>query len=253
MTTALSILLKHIFLPPWIFLFIAIAYMIKSLVQKIPFSKIGLTSIIIFYGLSTPFVSTKLINYVEDFPYEKIGKNPPQAIVILSAGYKSEVQEYPDHETVDFASLERLRYGARLAKEKNLPVLVTGGKLASQNHTMADLMAEALKADFSIGVKWHENQALTTFENAVYSKKILEKENITSILLVTHAYHMPRSVYIFKKVGFDVTAAPTIHEYTTLSVHSFLPSSRALRRSYLAFHEIVGFGWYWQKKAGSTR
>lgn len=253
MTIALSIILKHILLPPWIFLFIALFYMIKSFIQRRPFSKVGLLSIVIFYGLSTPFLSTKIINLVENFPHAKIGLNPPQAIIILSAGFKSNVDEYPFAETVDFATLERLRYGARIQKEKNLPVLVTGGKLGSQNHTMASLMAESLETDFNIDVKWHEKKALSTFENAAFSREILAQEGITSILLVTHAYHMPRSAYIFNKVGFDVTTAPTIHEHVTMSLHSFLPSSRALRKSYLAFHEIVGYGWYWLKTAPNVQ
>ncbi len=39
----------------------------------------------------------------------------------------------------------------------------------------------------------NEPLARTTLENAVYSQRIIERHNLTSILLITSAYHMPRA------------------------------------------------------------
>ena len=43
-----------------------------------------------------------------------------------------------------------------------------------------------------------EPLARTTLENAVYSQKIIERHKLTSVLLVTSAYHMPRAIACLK-------------------------------------------------------
>ena len=43
-----------------------------------------------------------------------------------------------------------------------------------------------------------ENKARTTFENAVYTRKIVEKHNLKSIILLTSLYHLPRSYFLLK-------------------------------------------------------
>lgn len=45
-----------------------------------------------------------------------------------------------------------------------------------------------------------EKGSRSTYENAVEVKKLLEEKNISSIVLITSAYHMKRADYIFRKV-----------------------------------------------------
>jgi len=45
-----------------------------------------------------------------------------------------------------------------------------------------------------------ENKARTTFENAVYTRKIVEKHNLQSIILLTSSYHLPRSFLLLKTI-----------------------------------------------------
>lgn len=44
----------------------------------------------------------------------------------------------------------------------------------------------------------YETKARTTFENAVYIKRLIEKHHFRSILLVTSTWHMPRSYFFLK-------------------------------------------------------
>ena len=44
----------------------------------------------------------------------------------------------------------------------------------------------------------YETNARTTFENAVYIKRLLEKHYFKSVLLVTSTWHMPRSYFLLK-------------------------------------------------------
>jgi uncharacterized SAM-binding protein YcdF (DUF218 family) len=63
-----------------------------------------------------------------------------------------------------------------------------------------------------------EPRSLNTYQNALYTKTILDEKGLNRILLVTSAFHMPRSVAIFEKLGFEVIPAPTDFYITDGSV-----------------------------------
>ena len=58
---------------------------------------------------------------------------------------------------------------------------------------MAQLMKRTLEEDFRVAVRWTEDQAQDTFQNARNSRALLQAEGIETILLVTHAWHMART------------------------------------------------------------
>lgn len=53
-----------------------------------------------------------------------------------------------------------------------------------------------------------ESQSLTTFENAQFTRALLQPAPGQRWLLVTSAFHMPRSVALFRKAGFTVVPHP---------------------------------------------
>jgi uncharacterized SAM-binding protein YcdF (DUF218 family) len=62
---------------------------------------------------------------------------------------------------------------------------------------------------------YYESESQNTFQNAAYSKRLYKKE-INAVwpsdkawLLVTSAYHMPRSYAVFKKAGWNVKPYPS--------------------------------------------
>lgn len=48
-----------------------------------------------------------------------------------------------------------------------------------------------------------ENNATNTYTNALYTKKLMEQNNLKSAVLVTSEYHNLRSKYIFNKIYKD--------------------------------------------------
>ena len=54
-----------------------------------------------------------------------------------------------------------------------------------------------------------EDQSRNTAESAHAAWEFLSAQNIRRIILVTSAEHMPRSVALFEKEGFEVVPAPT--------------------------------------------
>jgi uncharacterized SAM-binding protein YcdF (DUF218 family) len=102
-----------------------------------------------------------------------------------------------------------------------------------------------MQEDFQVPVRWVEDRAINTYENARFSAKMLKKEGIHKVYLVTHAWHMPRSVMAFQNAGLEIIPAPlafTTHYQTDL--FSFIPSVEALRDAKILIHEVIGLVWY---------
>ena len=202
--------------------------------------------------LSLPAVSDALIDSLQVFPaltpaqVGAAGSGAPAAIVILSAGRRAYAPEFGG-ETADELTLERLRYGARLARDTQLPVLVTGGVTTGAIVPMAVLMTNVLFRDYGIDPKWQEARSTNTAENAIYSAEILKKAGIDRVILVTHAWHMKRAYAAFVANGLTVVAAPTAfygRPVTRSLPFNVEPNMRAFRNAGYALHEIAGFYWY---------
>ena len=147
--------------------------------------------------------------------------------------------------TLDALSLERLRYGAHLAKRSRLPILLSGGE-GEDDPPLSELMARVLEDDYGLRARWLEGRSKTTAENAVFSAAMLRSEGIHCVVLVTHAWHMPRARAAFAANGMSVIPAPTAF-YQQPSFdgwQNYVPNSNAFRMSGYAFHEIVGRLWY---------
>ncbi len=201
------------------------------------------------YVLSMPMVAGALnarLETVSPYPLKAKAAAGMGAIVVLGGGRNAFAPEFGG-ETVSAASLERVRYAARLHRDTRLPLLITGGRLFDETGDEATLMAQALKEDFKVPVKWIENRARTTQENARHAAEILKGQDIGGAYLVTHAAHMPRSVEAFERAGLRVVAAPTAFRKRPVSSENFLdyfPSAGALYDSARVLHEYLGRTWY---------
>jgi uncharacterized SAM-binding protein YcdF (DUF218 family) len=86
----------------------------------------------------------------------------------------------------------------------------------------------------------YERAARNTYENAVLSARIPGVDKTQPWLLVTSAWHMPRSMALFQREGWNVTPYPV--DYRTGSYTpwtNFSIAEGALRWETL-LHEVVG-------------
>lgn len=133
------------------------------------------------------------------------------AIVVLGGAVKP---QSPPRPWIDLSEAgDRVIHGAQLYRARKAPLVVlSGGRIdwkgggPSESEDMAKL-AEALGVPRSAMLQ--DPTSLNTYENAVNVRKLLEERGIRQILLVTSALHMPRSIQIFRKQGFEAVAAPT--------------------------------------------
>ncbi len=242
-------ILKGIFLPPGGFIFLFFIGLI--LLRKKRKTGITLLSItlVTFYIVSTPFFSDNLIGLLETYPAlteKQLKKEHADVIVILGAGRYKNAPEYKG-DTISEPGLVRVRYGAFLHKKTGLPIITTGGTgfAKSGASSEAQLMKQSLQEDFGIQNVLTEDDSLNTAENARFTKQLLEQHGFKRVYLITHAWHMPRSVDIFKANGINVIPAPTGFEKTGVpggKLLDWLPSS--LEGTRWALHEIIGRLWY---------
>ena len=202
-------------------------------------------SLALLWLCSTPYFAEGALRLLEgQIKSVDVRTQSADAIVVLGGGTYFHAPEYGT-DTVGEATLVRLRYAARLQRETGKPLLVTGGKPLGNDLSEAHQMRAVLEQEFKVPVRWAEDASGNTLENARYSYQVLQKAGIKRIYLVTHAWHMPRSILAFRSAGFDVVPAPTA--FTTRyrnDLLSFIPNAEALRDSKIFMHEIIGLLWY---------
>lgn len=188
--------------------------------------------------LSMPIVGKALMAPLEQYPPISAAQlQRAQAIVILGGGSYFAAPEYGG-DTVGSATLERLRYGARLARQSRLPLLVTGGA-PTGGRPEGELMRDTLEQDFGVKVRWVEANARDTAENASLSAPLLKAAGITRIALISNGWHLPRAIPLFAKQGLDVTPAPMAFSTGSPSLAwSLLPAGLGTSRE--ALHEYLG-------------
>lgn len=193
--------------------------------------------------LATPVVADFLLDSLKPPPTSFTG-NEADAIVILGGGRIKDSVEFSGDSLGRF-TLERVRYGARLAKQLNKPVLVTGGA-PDGGISEGELMRNSLIDEFALDeVRWMETVSNNTRENARLSAHLLFDAGIDRIYLVTHAWHLARATPEFEAMGLTVVPAGTGYSLTgQFKPLDFLPNGKGFSDSWLALHEWMGLLWY---------
>lgn len=218
------------------------------------YSRKGMRTLLLLVTLTFAILSTQLF---ADFlhaqlqvhptltPQQALQKNA-QAIVLLSGGIHGFREEY-GKELPNANSILRAIYAAKLHRETQLPILVSGGGTRKGSAKGAVLIKSFLEEELNTPVRWIEIQSTTTQENALYTKEILQQENISNVLLVTESWHMRRSVESFKRLGINVVPAPTFKSKAQYEFNwgdKIIPTAYNLKRSMNALHELLGIYWY---------
>ncbi len=195
-----------------------------------------LTGLVSLWILSVPVIADALYVMTESAPALDLNQaTGAKAIVILGGG--GQVSYAPEYggPAAQPLLLERLAYGAYVARRTGLPILVSGAPM----ETVA--MQETLRRNFDTPVRWVDNQSGDTFQNARNSADLLHKDGIGRILLVTHAAHLRRALREFTAAGMQVVPAPMgIVSARGHHLGEYFPSPEGLLHSYAAIYELLG-------------
>jgi uncharacterized SAM-binding protein YcdF (DUF218 family) len=144
------------------------------------------------------------------FPPWDPARGAPDGIVVLGGAIDADLSA--SHGTVVFTrAADRVIEAAALARQyPKARIIFSGG---SGKLTDGQREADYAAAIFErLGVAKDrltmERRSRNTTENAEFSKQLAAPKSGERWLLVTSAFHMPRSIGIFRKVGFPVEPCP---------------------------------------------
>ncbi|MEO1698265.1 MAG: YdcF family protein [Planctomycetota bacterium] len=196
--------------------------------------------------LSVPAVAYALLASLQGEPHlaPDVDALDVGAIVVLAGDVTCDPAEYGSDQP-GALSLERCRYGARLARRTGVPLLVTGGVLRPDRRAVSLVLADFIEDELHVPVRWTEERAVDTRQNAVFTAELLRRDGVDRVALVTHAWHMPRARAAFEAAGLDVLPAPMAAASPPASTWDALrPRMKAFRDSGWAIHEWIGRLWY---------
>lgn len=232
-----------------IFLFVLLGFAALWIgFRKTGLASLGAAALILFVSAFTTLGALFLAPLEDRFPKTALPEHV-DGIVALGGYMNGDINAGRPGFELNSAA-DRIVETMRLARlYPNAKVIISGGEGAffEKSISEADTTRVLLNdLGFSGDRYIYENKSRNTVENAVFSKELAQPKPGETWLLVTSAYHMPRSVGCFRKAGFDVIAWPV--DYKTrlnekFSIYLESPND-ALSRFSVAMREWVGLAAY---------
>jgi uncharacterized SAM-binding protein YcdF (DUF218 family) len=257
----------HILIEPlsWLMILIALA-LLFLLLRKYHLVRRALGIALCFgffigYMPTSQFAMRILEDAVPQTPLTPEVLNQMGGILILGGAIEGGPIARDRGEVMIGASAERVTRAFQLLRQyPELPFIASGysGRLLPQGLSEADAFKQLLQEQ-GLGNHpgYYENQSRNTYENMLYSKKIIDgiakKEGapVKPWLLITSASHMLRSMQVAHKQGLDLL--PVLVDYQTskqTSWHRFDLVEGGDQWNRL-IHELVGIAAYWIADKGS--
>jgi len=169
------------------------------------------TLILLTLSAFSPLGNLLLYPLESRFPAWDPSRGAPDGIIVLGGSVDTDLSAAHRTPVVAYAA-DRMLAPADLARRyPKARIVFTGG-------TSNLIATEAREADYSapilenLGIPKErvilERDSRNTWENAIFTKQMVAPKPGERWLLVTSAFHMPRSMGIFRKAGFDVEAYP---------------------------------------------
>jgi uncharacterized SAM-binding protein YcdF (DUF218 family) len=198
----------------------------------------------------SPLGNMLLLSLSERFPAWYESGRAPDGVIVLGGAINPELSKARGAAEIN-ASAERITAAAELARRfPNARIVLSGGNNSLINPVSTEA-AVSKKLLEQLGVPSdrivEEDRSRTTWENAVFTRDLLQPKPGELWLLVTSAYHMPRAMGAFRAAGFDVVPYP-VDWRTRGTSDAFIPFETlggGLSRTDTAVHEWVGLIAYW--------
>lgn len=158
----------------------------------------------------TPLSSLVALPLEERFA-KPVLSNHVDGIIMLGGGVNPRLSLDRDEPSLNEAAERILAFADLVRRYPDARHVFTGGtgQLFEQGDTEdVPLRAALVQAGIDPADVSYENQSRNTWENAVFSQRMIQPKPGETWLLVTSAMHMPRAVGIFRTVGWPVVPYP---------------------------------------------
>ncbi len=205
---------------------------------------IGSLLLLAVFGFS-PLGNALMVSLEQRFPRWDPARGAPDGMVVLGGVVTPDVSAARNEAALN-ESAERLTAVAELARRyPRARIVFSGGSgsLLYRDETEAEFAVRLLE---SFGIAREriatENQSRNTVENAEFSRRLAAPKAGERWLLVTSAYHVPRAVGVFRRIGFPVEAHPV--DWRTRgsedALRPFASVGQGLQRTDTAVREWIG-------------
>ena len=183
------------------------------------------------------------------FPPWDPSRGAPDGIVVLGGAIDPDLSAAHGRPILGHSG-DRIVAAAELARQyPNARIVYSGGNANLVGDDSAKEADYALSMLENLGVAKErltaERLSRNTVENAEFVKAVAKPKEGERWLLVTSAYHMPRSIGLFRKAGFKVEAYPVDWRAEPIqSVFIFLGCHEGLERTDVAMREWIGLAAY---------
>lgn len=156
-------------------------------------------------------VSNYLLNPLEErFPIYR-GDEPITGVILLGGAEVADVGIARGVPAYANAGERAIAFGALARKYPDVRLVFSGGNGKGNSDTLTEARMTMIALPY-LGIAPErvefESHSRNTAENALFTKELLKPKPGERWLLVTSAFHMPRAVGCFRKVGFDVIPYP---------------------------------------------
>jgi len=234
----LSKLVNAFFLPPGLIILFLLALALWIAQAR----RLLLASALLLWLLASSIGAKILMDPLERANYPKPSQDPV-AVVVLGGGDIAGAPNLP----LTPSGTKRLLWGLMEANRRGLALVYSGCEREWARASIQQIV-QALNLPFrpcdhlAPGCYLIEGASKDTYENAKYTRTLFERLKAEpTIVLVTSAYHMPRSWRLFRHFGFTIHPSPTDYRIDEEpNPIALLPNMGSLQTSYLALHEYLG-------------
>ena len=169
---------------------------------------LGGASLFLLFGV-LPLGSTLLYVLENRFPPWNPALGTPDGIIVLGGAIDPDLSAVHGQTALNDAA-ERLVAAVDLARRyPSARIVYSGGSALGHGAVEADYATHVFES-LSIARDriMLERRSRNTAENAAFTQQLVQPKAGEHWLLVTSAYHMPRAIGTFRKIGFPVDAYP---------------------------------------------
>jgi uncharacterized SAM-binding protein YcdF (DUF218 family) len=239
--------LSFLFLPQGILLIVGILIYVKRK-NHTKVKRLALFSIFLTY-LFCNSLYVNFLAYVWEVPRVSIEEVEKHDYAVLLTG--GLLKDSDNNIQLDISS-DRLWKVLQLYQNQKInQIIISGGDknpviLNENNLAKKFLMLNGVPGEVIL----QENISVNTFENALFTSKLIKKEHMSQKgILVSSSYHLKRAQACFRKQGLDFQLYPSgsINYNTEYNMYDILPQAKNFRQSELLMKEIFGY-WVYQVK-----
>jgi uncharacterized SAM-binding protein YcdF (DUF218 family) len=210
----------------------------------------SLFALLILLVASLPLTSDRIWTALEsDYPYRSIESVENADAVVVLSGILGGIETADGVVSQWGSAVDRFFVGIDLLDAGKAPLIIfTRGQWPWLNlPPEGEILAErALTMGVDSGQILITGVVTTTADEADEIKTLMEFAGMERVILVTSAYHMPRTKMLFDKVGIDSIPYPT--DFRSSGGHvdwmSFVPSAGGLSETSSGVRELIGRFYY---------